>query len=126
PQSRCGDPESFDCLGREALIREVFLDSDTDMAVLSTVPEAPEDNPLSTREAANTRAAVAALEGDHRLLIHALVHPQLPDAFARMERDANEIGIAAWKSYTQWGPNGDGFFLDDEAYGIPFIEKGRA
>lgn len=96
------------------------------MAVLSMVPEAPERNPLSIEAAAASREAVAELRGNHRLLLHAPVHPQLPGSFERMERDAGEIGIAAWKTYTQWGPEGEGFFLDDEEHGIPFIEKGRS
>ena len=32
---------------------------------------------------------------------------------------------AAWKTYTQWGPDGNGFFLSDEP-GIRFIEKARS
>lgn len=47
PQSSCGG-DAVDCFSAEHFIREVFLDSDTDMAVLSAVPAAPEDNPLST------------------------------------------------------------------------------
>jgi predicted TIM-barrel fold metal-dependent hydrolase len=34
--------------------------------------------------------------------------------------------IAAWKCYTQWGPAGVGWRLDDPAIGIPFIEQARA
>lgn len=47
PQADCGDG-AIECFSAEHFIREVFLDSDTDMAVLSAVPAAPEDNPLST------------------------------------------------------------------------------
>ena len=32
--------------------------------------------------------------------------------------------MAAWKTYTQWGPGGKGFYLTDEV-GIRFIEKAR-
>lgn len=126
PQAACGEPDAVACFGRDDFLREIFLESDTDMAVLSMVPEAPERNPLSIEAAAASREAVAELRGNHRLLLHAPVHPQLPGSFERMERDAGEIGIAAWKTYTQWGPEGEGFFLDDEEHGIPFIEKGRS
>jgi predicted TIM-barrel fold metal-dependent hydrolase len=33
--------------------------------------------------------------------------------------------IAAWKCYTQWGPEGRGFELDSPDVGIPFIERAR-
>ena len=33
--------------------------------------------------------------------------------------------IAAWKCYTQWGPEGRGFELDSPEIGIPFIERAR-
>ena len=33
--------------------------------------------------------------------------------------------MSAWKTYTQWGPDGKGFFLSDDV-GIRFIEKARA
>ena len=33
-------------------------------------------------------------------------------------------GISAWKTYTQWGADGKGFFLTDDV-GIRFIEKAR-
>ena len=125
PQSDCGDG-AIECFSAEHFIREVFLDSDTDMAVLSAVPAAPKDNPLSTAEAAATRALVDALDGSRRLLIHGLVHPNLSGAIDAMEQQKEVYKVAAWKTYTQWGPKGSGYWLDDEIYGIPFIEKARA
>lgn len=124
PQARCGDG-AIECFSAEHFIREVFLDSDTDMAVLSAVPAAPEDNPLSTEEGATTRTLVEAMEGSHRLLIHGLVHPNLPGAIDYMAEQKEKFGVAAWKTYTQWGPKGVGFWLDGPQYGIPFIEKAR-
>jgi predicted TIM-barrel fold metal-dependent hydrolase len=41
-----------------------------------------------------------------------------------MERLAKQFGIAAWKTYTQWGPDGRGFFMDDEP-GLRMIEEAR-
>jgi predicted TIM-barrel fold metal-dependent hydrolase len=110
----------------EHFIREVFLDSDTHLAVLSAVPAAPEHNPLSTAEAAETRALVDALEGEQRLMIHGLVHPNLPGALDDMARQKEDYGVVAWKAYTQWGPQGKGYWLDDPEIGIPFIERARA
>ncbi len=124
PQASCGD-DAIDCFSAEHFIREVFLDSDTDMAVLSAVPAAPEDNPLSTEEAAATRAMVDAMGGRHRLLIHGLVHPNLKGQIENMPAQKEKYAISAWKTYTQWGPQGTGFWLDDPDVGIPFIEQAR-
>ena len=57
---------AIECFSAEHFIREIFLDSDTDMAVLSVVPAAPEDNPLSTEEAAVTRIMVESIQGHHQ------------------------------------------------------------
>jgi predicted TIM-barrel fold metal-dependent hydrolase len=125
PQAECGK-DLIACFSAEHFIRAVFFDSDTTMAVLSAVPAAPEDNPLSTEEAAVTRAAVAALQGRHRLLIHGLVHPNLPGQVANMAAQREKYRVAAWKTYTQWGPQGTGYWLDDPEAGIPFIENAKA
>ena len=37
---------------------------------------------------------------------------------------AERYRVAAFKTYTQWGPDGKGFFLDDDI-GLAFIEKAR-
>ncbi len=124
PQSDCGDG-AIECFSAEHFIREVFLDSDTDMAVLSAVPAAPEDNPLSTADAAATQKLVETLAPGHRLLIHGLVHPNLPGAIQEMGRQKEEHGVSAWKTYTQWGPEGVGYRLDDPKIGLPFIERAR-
>ena len=126
PQAGCADDDSIACFSAEHFVREIFLDSDTDLCVLSMVPAGPEDNPLTIEEASATRALVEAMEGDHRLMIHGLVHPQIPGAIDFMQEQAETHQIAAWKTYTQWGPNGKGFWLHDEEFGIPMIEKARS
>ncbi|HYE36681.1 amidohydrolase family protein [Methylocaldum sp.] len=125
PQADCGDG-AIECFSAEHFIREVFLDSDTTMAVLSAVPAAPGDDPLSTEEAAATRATVDAMQDSHRLLIHGLVRPNLPGEIDAMSMQKERYGVAAWKTYTQWGPSGKGYWLDDPNVGIPFIEKARS
>ena len=129
PQGRCGKSDPVDCFAADPFIKEVFLDSDTDMAVLSFVPALPEHNPLTLREAGRTRELVAQLGGGRRLLLHAMVVPNVADPAAQlaaMERAAAEWKISAWKVYTQWGPAREGWWLDDPKVGIPFIEKARA
>src|SRR5256886_11388293 len=41
-----------------------------------------------------------------------------------MDELKEKWGVSAWKTYTQWGPEGKGFFLSDDI-GIRFIEKAR-
>jgi len=125
PQGACGDADPVDCFSAEQFIKHVFLDSDTDLAVLSFVPELPESNPLSLEEAERVRVLVEQMEGAHRLLLHAMVVPNAGPEVAPlklMEDALARYPIAAWKSYTQWGPDGIGCELDSPAVGIPFIE----
>lgn len=114
----------LNCLGPDEFIKDVFLDSDTDLVVLSFVPSRADAEPLTIEEAAATAAIVEKLEGSHRLLLHGRVNPNQDGDLARMDELAERWDVAAWKTYTQWGPDGRGFFLDDEP-GLAFIEKAR-
>ncbi|NQV79344.1 MAG: amidohydrolase family protein [Alphaproteobacteria bacterium] len=128
PQGSCGEADAADCYSADMFIKEVFMDSDTDLAVMSFVPSPPETNPLSLQEAARAARLVEQLDGGHRLLLHAMVMPNLPNLHRQLDRMAEAVAdydIAAWKVYTQWGPNGVGWWLDDPDVGIPFIEQAR-
>ena len=126
PFSDCGLPDGIACFSARQFVKEIFVDSDTDLAVLSFVPEPDLDAaPLLIEEAAATRELVSALEGSQRLLLHGPVHPGFPGELDRMEMLAEQYGVSAWKTYTQYGPGGRGFWLDDEKTGIPFVEKAR-
>ncbi len=120
-----GARDHLQCLGPDAFIREIFLDSDTALAVLSFVPSTREGEPLTIEEAAATRAIVQRMAGTHRLFLHGRVNPNQPGDVDDMERLAREFRISAWKCYTQWGPEGRGFFLDDDV-GVAMIERARA
>jgi predicted TIM-barrel fold metal-dependent hydrolase len=129
PQGSCGDADPVDCFSAEQFIKHVFLDSDTDLAVLSFVPELPESNPLSLEEAERVRVLVERMDGAHRLFLHAMVIPNAGPEIAPlelMEEAIRRYPIAAWKSYTQWGPDGVGWELDSPEVGIPFIEQARS
>jgi hypothetical protein len=129
PQGSCGDRDPVDCFSAEQFIKHVFLDSDTDLAVLSFVPELPERNPLSLEEAERVRVLVERMEGAHRLFLHAMVVPNGGPEIAPlelMEKAVARYPIAAWKCYTQWGPQRVGWELDSADVGMPFIEQARA
>ncbi|MFQ5982844.1 MAG: amidohydrolase family protein [Woeseiaceae bacterium] len=120
-----GENSHLACLGPDEFVKDVFLDSDTDMMVLSFVPSTREAEPLTIEEADATRRIVAELEGDHRLMLHGRVNPNQDGDLEGMDELAERWGVSAWKTYTQFGPGGKGFFLSDEDTGIPFIEKAR-
>jgi len=113
------------CLTADEFIKDVFLDSDTDMMVLSFVPTRRNASPLDIESADAVRHIVERLEGNHRLMIHGRVNPNQPGDIEDMAELRDRWGICAWKTYTQWGPDGNGFFLSDEP-GIRFIEQARA
>jgi hypothetical protein len=128
PKAGCGlgsgDYAYLQCLGPDEFIKDIFLDSDTDLMVLSFVPSSREAEPLTIEEAAATRDIVEKMEGSHRLLLHARVNPNQPGDLEDMDRLAG-FGISAWKTYTQWGPEANGFWMTDDV-GIEFVERARS
>ncbi len=122
PTKGTGEMDYLNCIGQDEFIKDVFMDSDTDLMVLSFVPSTRLDEPLTIEEAAATSRIVEKLDGTHRLYIHGRVNPNSPGDLDAMDEMAARHKIAAWKTYTQWGPDGKGFFLDDEI-GLKFIDK---
>ena len=110
--------------GSEKFIKDIFLDSDTDMMVLSFIPSRREKELLTIQEADETRRIVEKLEGSRRLLLHGRANPNQPGDLAGMDELAEIWGVSAWKCYTQWGPEGRGFFLHDDL-GLEMIERAR-
>ena len=128
--ARCDEfrgPERFDylkCVGPAQFVKDIFMDSDTDLMVLSFVPSTREGEPLTIEEAAATAQIVERMDGTHRLLIHGRVNPNQAGDLEGMDELAARYKISAWKTYTQWGPDGKGFYLDDEP-GVKMVEKAR-
>jgi uncharacterized protein len=102
-----GDRAYLNCLSGSEFIKDVFMDSDTDIMVLSFVPSTRENEPVTIEEADATRQIVAELEGSKRLMIHGRVNPNQEGDLEGMD-----------------GPGGIGFFLHD-APGIAMIERAR-
>ena len=125
PHRGPGQLDYLRCIGPEQFVKDVFMDSDTDLMVLSFVPSTREGEPLTIEEAAATADIVERLNGTHRLMLHGRVNPNQPGDLEGMDELAARYKISAWKTYTQWGPDGTGgFFMDDEP-GIRLIEKAR-
>ena len=122
--SKPGARSYLNCLGPEEFVKDVFLDSDTDMMVLSFVPSRRDAEPLTIQAADAVRRIVDRMEGTHRLLLHGRVNPNQPGDLEAMDELKERWKISAWKTYTQWGVDGKGYFLSDDV-GTRFIEKAR-
>lgn len=126
----CADEHLYECASRYGYLKDIFLDSDTTVAVLSDTPS-PDDNadPLSFDEMQRTREIMDMLSsgGAGRLFLHTIVVPNVgvfQDQLDLMQARAETMDVAAWKVYTPYsGTTGRGWFLDDEEFGIPMIEQ---
>ncbi len=113
---RLGDAQQF--------VKDIFMDSDTDMMVLSFIPSRREREWLTIQEADETRRIIDAMEGTRRVLIHGRANANQDGDMEGMQELAEKWRVSAWKCYTQWGPDGKGFFLSDDI-GLQFIERAR-
>ena len=92
PNTQCelakqpGERSYLNCIGPDEFIKDVFLDSDTDLMVLSFVPSTREDEPLTIEEATATRDIVEKMEGSKRLLLHGRVNPNQKGDVEDMDR----------------------------------------
>ena len=123
-----GEKEPLKGLSRYYYSKEIFLDSDTTVAVLSALPALPEGQALPIKDAVETRELLDRLGKSKRLHVHGLVTPNvdpLQGQLDGMERLASEFKIAAWKTYTLWGPKGNGWWWTDEKLAWPIVEKAR-
>jgi hypothetical protein len=132
PQSSCGESDPRLCYSLDRYLEELFLRSDTNVAVVSAIPAAGDNGPLSPARMDAARRAADALCGDGRILMHGQATPQLGTLEARLdEMDAlvDAYPIAAWKLYTH--RPGPGWSLDDHdptapQVGKAFLERARA
>jgi len=120
---------SADELHRENYIKEIFLDSQTDVAVVSGLPRMTAgSDPISPEELARTRNAVNDLTGSRRVLCHGVLSPELGRRnLESMQAQAEALKIEAWKGYPgqPLGPDGAGWWLDDEKLSYPALELSR-
>jgi uncharacterized protein len=128
----CAETDPYRCLDRTAYLHDMFLASDTTIALLSDVPNSgPSDAPLPWAEKQGTRELAASLAGGGapRVLLHDVIAPNFGDLAMRLDEmamTADSGDVAAFKVYTAWGPDGRGFALDDPAIGLPVVEQARA
>ncbi|MBD2841235.1 amidohydrolase family protein [Erythrobacter rubeus] len=120
------DGDGFECYSAQTLAKEVYLDSDTDVAVVSALWGSQQSNPTPTHYAAEAREIVEAIGGDGaRCLIHGGLLPNDPGDLEAMEAKARVHKVDAWKMYPQWGPEGRGFFLNESDLANSAFEEAR-
>ena len=110
-------------------LKEIFLDSDTKVALLSG---APFDDPswwlLSNDQIMQARNAINKVAGSRRMFGHAVITPGQPGWLDEVDRAIAELHPDAWKCYTVGDPlspttKGTAFRLDDEKLMTPWFEK---
>jgi hypothetical protein len=114
----------------ENYLKEIFLDSDTKISLLSG---APFDDPswwlLSNDAIQNACRAVNKMAGSTRMLGHTVITPKYPNWMDEVDRGIEELHPVSWKSYTigdPFGPSKYAWKLDDEKLMYPFYEKAIA
>jgi predicted TIM-barrel fold metal-dependent hydrolase len=117
------DPDCPESIGQLHYIREVFINSETDVGVLSGLPQGV---PLGPVGMAKTRDLVNKLAGSTRALTQAVCDPKRPPgtetSIDAMERHVKEFKARALKCYTY---NGN-WRLDDEVIAYPMIAKAHS
>ena len=126
------DTGTLSDLSWQNFLKEVFLDSETAIGLISTPPGPyPNEAVVPPNEMAHIRDEINRITQSRRMLAHGLVTPQLGRTdLDFMEMQAETLKVDAWKAYTGSCPKGfeHGWFLDDEKIAYPMLEKeiGRA
>ncbi|WP_188054068.1 amidohydrolase family protein [Sphingosinithalassobacter sp. CS137] len=92
--------QTIEALKFENYFKEVFLDSDTKIALISSAPsEIPEDWFLTNRQMAAARATVNGQAGSKRMMTHAIITPESPGWLDDLDA-ALELRPDSLKGYT--------------------------
>jgi predicted TIM-barrel fold metal-dependent hydrolase len=110
-------------------LKEIFLDSDTKVALLTS---APFDDPswwlLHNEQIVQARAAINKVAGARRMLGHTVITPGTDGWMDTVDRAIEEYKPDSWKCYTVGDPlspssKGTAWRLDDEKLVYPWYEK---
>jgi hypothetical protein len=119
--------ERLQNLGQANMIKEVWVDSETAVGVISGVPDGV---PMGPEVMAETRDMVNRLAGSNRALMQAMIDPLDPPGgnlpIESLERQVKDLGAVAVKTYTGNGRDDTpGWFLDDEEVAYPMLEEAQ-
>ena len=116
-------------LSWENMVKEVFLDSETTIGLISTPPGPyPEEAVVPPKEMTHIRDEINRVTQSRRMLAHGLITPQLGQRdIDFMDQQAATLKVDAWKGYTGAAPKGfdRGWFVDDEKIAYPMLERAR-
>jgi len=116
-------------LSWENFVKEVFLDSETAIGLISTPPGPyPQEAVVPPKEMTLIRDEINRVTQSRRMLAHGLITPQLGQAdLDFMDLQAATLKVDAWKGYTGAAPKGfdRGWFVDDEKIAYPMLERAR-
>ena len=112
----------------ENYVRQIYLNSDTSVAILSGAPfDDPSWEFLSNDAIAEAVEMINRTAGSTRMLGHAVVRPGQPGWMDEVDYALAERPPASWKLYTIGDPLSAAtkfpFWLDDEKLMYPFYEK---
>jgi len=111
------------------MVKEVFLDSETDIGLISTPPGPyPQEAVVPPKEMTHIRDEINRVTQSRRMLAHGLITPQLGQVdLDFMDQQAGQLKVDAWKGYTGAAPKGfdRGWFVDDEKIAYPMLERAR-
>jgi len=111
------------------MVKEVFLDSETDIGLISTPPGPyPQEAVVPPKEMTHIRDEINRVTRSRRMLAHGLITPQLGQVDLEfMDQQAAQMKVDAWKGYTGAAPKGfdRGWLVDDEKIAYPMLERAR-
>jgi hypothetical protein len=112
----------------ENYVKEIFVDSDTKVALLSGAPfDDPTWNLLTNDQIAMARASINRVAGSRRLLAHSVFTPKRQGWMDEVDRCIGAVKPDSWKGYTIGDPLfpstlGSYWRLDDQKLMYPFYE----
>jgi uncharacterized protein len=124
----CTDTAQLDCVDRANYLHDLFLGSDTTVALLTDVPNSgPATAPVPFAAAVGTQKITDGLlhGGASRLLVENIVAPNVGPLGATLDEMSQAVQSgppAAFKVYTAWSPTGGGYSLEDPAIGLPTVQ----
>lgn len=132
-RNRVACPNGLEDVSQANFIKEVFVDSQTSIGVISGLPSGV---PLGPEAMAATRDIVNDFAGSQRCIAQAMIDPAIPlgrpTSIDSMEHQVRDLGGAAVKCYTYNGvtrpPDGParaGWRLDDERVAYPMLEEAQ-
>jgi uncharacterized protein len=124
----CSDTDKLDCVDEASYLHDMFLASDTTMAMLTDVPNSGASTaPVPFPQAVKTQELVGTLArwGASRLLVENVIAPNvgpLEACLDEMTAATETHRVSAFKVFTAWSPTAHGFSLESPTIGLPTVQ----